>query len=113
MLRQAIKAKNNNWLQISQKDVDKIGMKVLSVFVSLDEDKIRIVWQTEKNIWEAIRKCNGSLKKLICETIYNPSYRGALSLLKAHEKIQGNIITCDLDEVDLYKPEVEIETATD
>ena len=102
MLKQAIKAKNSNWLQICQEDVNKIGMKISLLYVSLDEDKIRIIWQTKDNVWEAIRECSGSLKKFICETVHNPSYRGVSSL----QKVYGSIITCSLDDIDLYKEQL-------
>jgi hypothetical protein len=102
MLKQAIRAKNSNWLQICQEDVDKIGMKVSLLYISLDEDKIRIIWKAKDNIWEAVRECNNSLKKLICETIHNPSYRGVSSL----DRVCGNIITCSLEDIDLYKEQL-------
>ena len=108
----AIEAKECDWLQISQEDVKKIGMKVENIFIALEENKIRIIWQCKGKVWESYRECKSSFKKTIIQTIYNPTFRGELNFLKAQETIQGSIIHCNLDDIDLYQ-KIEVEEATE
>lgn len=79
----------DTWVQLDNKDVRMIRPDLESVFLRPLEDCLQTIWQdNHRRIWEYLAPYpHASLKKVIIQSINDPTYRGSLTLKFAKEKL--------------------------
>ena len=75
----------STWGEIQHQDVLRINPDLQSIFISPENKTLRIIWQRKQGeVWEATPKYeNKSLKKLLCQAIWDLSHRGSLTINQA------------------------------
>lgn len=83
----------DTWVQLDSIDVSRIRGDIMEIYFLASRDFLHIIWQEESGrIWERFAPYVGSVKKTLIMGIFDPNFRGSLSMQSAQDKLDCEYI---------------------